>query len=101
MTLRPESGPLSAASRMKISNRAETAPNPYGGPGIRAGAMPKGDRPIGLDPPYFHLGRTRGQGRPVAKRAALESPPAPDGTAAAQRPGPQPGRADGRAVAPP
>src|SRR5881397_4358310 len=30
MTIRPESGPLSAASRMKISNRAETAPNPYG-----------------------------------------------------------------------
>src|SRR5437899_12194101 len=74
MTIRPESGPLSAASRMKISNRAETAPNPYGVAGIRAGSMPKGDRPIVLYPAYFALGRTREQGRRVAERWAGESP---------------------------
>src|SRR2546422_11157203 len=99
MTLRPESGPLSAASRMKISNRAETAPNPYGGPGIRAGSMPKGDRPIVLYPAYFDLGRTRDQGRPVAKRWAAESPTAQEVPAAAKGLGPQPELEDGKAVA--
>ena len=97
MTLRPESGPLSAASRMKISNRAQTAPNPYGGPGIRPGSMPKGDRPIVLYPAYFDLGRTRDQGRRVAKRWAVESPTAQEVTAAAKALGLQPELEEGKA----
>src|SRR5213080_2173123 len=98
MTLRPESGPLSAASRMKISNRAQTAPNPYGGPGIRPGSMPKGDRPIVLYPAYFDLGRTRDQGRRAAKRWAVESPTAQEVTAAAQALGRQPELEEGKAL---
>src|SRR2546428_7584516 len=90
MTIRPESGPLSAASRMKISNASADRPNPYGGAGIRARSMPKGDRPIILYPAYFDLGRSRDQGRRVAKRWAVESPTAPDVTAAAQALGLQP-----------
>ncbi|TMA01790.1 MAG: signal recognition particle protein Srp19 [Methanobacteriota archaeon] len=97
MTIRPESGPLSAASRMKISNRAETAPNPYGGAGIRARSMPKGDRPIVLYPAYFDLGRTRDQGRRVAKRWAVESPTAQEVTAAAKALGLQPELEEGKA----
>src|SRR2546422_4672288 len=96
MTLRPESGPLSAASRMKISNRAQTAPNPYGGPGIRPGSMPKGDRPIVLHPAYFDLGRPRDQGRRVAKPLAVESPTAQRGTAPAKALGLQPGLEEGK-----
>src|SRR3989442_2312379 len=84
MTLRPESGPLSAASRMKISNACADRPNPYGGAGIRTRSMPKGDRPIVLYPAYFDLGPARDQGRRVAKRWAVESPTAQKGTAAAE-----------------
>src|SRR3989442_14220009 len=98
MTLRPESGPLSAASRMKISNRAETAPNPYGGPGIRAGAMPKGERPIVLYPAYFDLGLARAQGRRVPKRWAVDSPTAHEGNAAAKGLGLQPRLCEGKAL---
>src|SRR5205809_634613 len=65
MTLRSESGPESTTSGMKISNRCRGRPNPYGGAGIRAGSMPKGDRPIVLYPAYFDLARTRGQGLSV------------------------------------
>ncbi len=36
--------------------------------------MPKGDRPIVLYPAYFDLGRSRDDGRRVAKRWAVESP---------------------------
>src|SRR2546427_149218 len=68
MTIRPESAPVRAASGMKISNASRGRPNPYGGAGIRAGSMPKGDRPIVLYPAYFDLGRTRDQGRRVAQR---------------------------------
>src|SRR3989449_9231875 len=90
MTIRPESGPVKAAPGMKISNRLRGRPNPYGGAGIRAGAMPKGDRPIVLYPAYFDLGRTRDQGRRVAERWGVDSPTAQEGTAAAETPGPQP-----------
>src|SRR5207245_5532512 len=96
MTIRPESGPLSAASRMKISNRAETAPNPYGGAGIRAGSMPKGDRPIVLYPAYFDLGRTRDEGRRVAKKWAVESPTAKEIATAAKALGLQPTLEEGK-----
>src|SRR2546425_10665554 len=97
MTLRPENGPLSAASRMKISNRAETAPNPYGGAGIRAGSMPKGDRPIVLYPAYFDLGRKRDQGRRGAKRWAGEAPTAQEVNAAAKALRLQPENEEGKA----
>lgn len=36
--------------------------------------MPKGDRPIVLYPAYFDLGRSRQEGRRVAKKWAVESP---------------------------
>src|SRR5256885_14154186 len=98
MTIRPESGPLSAASRMKISNASADRPNPYGGAGIRAGALPKGDRPIVLYPAYFDLGRSRDQGRRGAKRWAVESPTAPEGTAAAKALGLQPEHEEGKAL---
>src|SRR3989449_10108049 len=97
MTIRSESGPLSAASRMKISNAYGGRPNPYGGAGIRAGSMPKGDRPIVLYPAYFDLGRTRHQGRRVAKRGAGETPPAQEGTPPAKTLGLQPEREEGKA----
>src|SRR2546422_10753473 len=90
MALRPESGPVRAASGMKISNVSHGRPNPYGGAGIRAGAMPKGDRPIVLYPAYFDLGRTRDQGRRVAKRWAGESPTAQEAHTAAKALGLQP-----------
>src|SRR5205809_7678972 len=90
MTLRYESGPESTTSGRKISNRWRGRPNPYGGAGIRAGSMPKGDRPIGLYPAYFDLARTRDKGRLVAKRWAVESPTAQQVTAAAQPLGLQP-----------
>src|SRR2546425_6205627 len=99
MTIRSESGPLSAASRMKISNACGGRPNPYGGAGIRAGSMPKGDRPIVLYPAYFDLGRTRHQGRRVAKQGAGESPPPQEGTTPAQTPGLQP-ELEGRKAVP-
>ncbi len=36
--------------------------------------MPKGNRPIVLYPAYFDLGRSRADGRRVAKKWAVESP---------------------------
>src|SRR3989442_13556280 len=90
MTIRSESGPLSAASRMKISNACGGRPNPYGGAGIRAGSMPKGDRPIVLYPAYFDLGRTRHQGRRGAKPGGVETPPPPEVPTPAQNPRPPP-----------
>src|SRR3989454_9542719 len=98
MTIRPESGPLSAASRMKISNASADRPNPYGGAGIRAGSMPKGDRPIVLYPAYFDLGRSRDQGPRVAKRGGGEYPTAPEVTAAAKALRPPPELGAGKAV---
>src|SRR2546425_11529935 len=98
MTIRPESAPVRAASGMKISNASRGRPNPYGGAGIRAGAMPKGDRPIVLYPPYFDLGRTRDQGRPGAESWAVESPTAPEGNAAAKALRAQPAIEEGKRV---
>src|SRR5881397_2612378 len=97
MTIRPESAPVRAASGMKISNRCRRRPNPYGGAGIRAGSMPKGDRPIVLYPAYFDLARTRDQGRRVAKRWAVESPTAQEVTAAAKAPRLNPELEEGKA----
>src|SRR5690348_3062411 len=97
MTIRPGNGPVRAASGMKISNRLCGRPNPYGGPGIRAGSMPKGDRPIVLYPAYFDLGRTRDQGRRVAKRWAVESPTAQEVNVAAKALGLQPELEEGKA----
>src|SRR3989442_5414126 len=97
MTIRPESAPVRAASGMKISNRLRGRPNPYGGAGIRAGSMPKGDRPIVLYPAYFDLGRTRDQGRRVAKRWAVESPTAQEVKAAAKALGLHPEIEEGKA----
>src|SRR2546422_10696187 len=97
MTIRPESAPVRAASGMKISNASRGRPNPYGGAGVRPGSMPKGDRPIVLYPAYFDLGRTGDQGRRVAKRWAVESPPAQEGHAAAKALGPQPAPEQGKA----
>src|SRR3989442_6620549 len=62
-----------------------------------AAAMPKGDRPIVLYPAYFDLGRSRDQGRRVAKRWALESPTAQEVTAAAKALGLQPELEEGKA----
>ena len=75
---------------MKISKGSHGRPNPYDGAEIRAGSMPKGDRPIVLYPAYFDLGRTRDQGRRVAKRWAVESPTAQEVNAAAKALGLQP-----------
>src|SRR5881628_347302 len=97
MTIRPESGPLSAASRMKISNACGDRPNPYGGAGIRPGSMPKGDRPIVLYPAYFDVGRSRHEGRRVAKRWAVESPTAQEVASAAKALGLEPQVEDGKA----
>src|SRR5438445_11627880 len=97
MTIRPESAPVRAASGMKISNASRGRPNPYGGAGIRAGSMPKGDRPIVLYPAYFDLGRTRDQGRRVAKRWAVGAPKAQGGHRAAKAPGLQPENGEGKA----
>lgn len=59
--------------------------------------MPKGDRPIVLYPAYFDLGRSRDQGRRVAKRWAVESPSTQDIAAAAKALGLQPQVEDGKA----
>ena len=59
--------------------------------------MPKGDRPIVLYPAYFDLGRTRDQGRRVAKRWAVESPTAQEVSAAAKALGLQPELEEGKA----
>src|SRR2546421_10355251 len=82
---------------MKISSASRGRPSPYGGAGMRAGSMPKGDRPIVLYPAYFDLGRTRDQGRRVAKRGAVESPTAQEVTAAAKALGLQPQLDEGKA----
>ena len=52
--------------------------------------MPKGDRPIVLYPAYFDLGRSREQGRRVAKRWAVESPTIEEIVTAAKALGLQP-----------
>jgi len=52
--------------------------------------MAKEDRPIVLYPAYFDLGRTRDQGRRVAKRWAVDSPTADEIAAAAKALGLQP-----------
>jgi len=59
---------------MKISAARGGRPKAYGGVVIRAAPMPKGDRPIVLYPAYFDLGRSRDDGRRVAKRWAVEAP---------------------------
>src|SRR2546425_8281854 len=59
--------------------------------------MPKGDRPIVLYPAYFDLGRSREQGRRVAKKWAVESPTAQEVTAAAKALGLQPELEEGKA----
>src|SRR5947208_16652161 len=97
MTLRSESGPESTASGMKISNRCRCRPNPYGGAGIRAGSMPKGDRPIALYPAYFDLARTRDQRRRRATRWAVESTNPQEETTAAKAPALQPELQEGTA----
>ncbi|TLZ75400.1 MAG: hypothetical protein E6K14_00990 [Methanobacteriota archaeon] len=59
---------------MKISAAQGGRPKAYGGVVIPTAPMPKGDRPIVLYPAYFDLGRSRDDGRRVAKRWAVESP---------------------------
>src|SRR2546428_11553476 len=63
-----------------------------------AASMPKGDRPIVLYPAYFDLGRSREEGRRVAKKWAVESPTAQEVTAAAKALGLQPQLEEGKAV---
>src|SRR3989442_15382913 len=62
-----------------------------------AAAMPKGDRPIVLYPAYFDLGRSREQGRRVAKKWAVESPTTQGVTAGAKALGLQPQLEGGKA----
>src|SRR3989442_552447 len=62
-----------------------------------AASMPKGDRPIVLYPAYFDLGRSREEGRRVAKKWAVESPTAQEVTAAAKALGLQPQLEEGKA----
>ena len=52
--------------------------------------MPKRDRPIVLYPAYFDLGRSRADGRRVAKKWAVESPTSEEVAAAAKALGLQP-----------
>jgi signal recognition particle subunit SRP19 len=52
--------------------------------------MPKGDRPIVLYPAYFDLGRSRDEGRRVAKKWAVEAPTVEEVAAAAKVLGLQP-----------
>lgn len=59
--------------------------------------MPKGDRPIVLYPAYFDLGRSREQGRRVAKRWAVESPTVEEIATAAKALGLQPQLEEGKA----
>ena len=58
--------------------------------------MPKGDRPIVLYPAYFDLGRTRDEGRRVAKKWAVESPTAQEIATAARALGLQPTLEEGK-----
>ena len=59
--------------------------------------MPKGDRPIVLYPAYFDVGRSRQQGRRVAKRWAVESPTTQEVASAAKALGLEPQVEDGKA----
>jgi signal recognition particle subunit SRP19 len=59
--------------------------------------MPKGDRPIVLYPAYFDLGRSRDQGRRVAKKWAVETPTVEEVAAAAKALGLQPQVEDDKA----
>ena len=52
--------------------------------------MPKADHPIVLYPAYFDLHRSRGQGRRVAKKWAVETPTVEEVAAAAKALGLQP-----------
>lgn len=58
--------------------------------------MPKGDRPIVLYPAYFDLGRSREDGRRVAKKFAVESPSVQEIAAAAKALGLQPQVEEGK-----
>ncbi|HEY5606609.1 MAG TPA: signal recognition particle subunit SRP19/SEC65 family protein [Thermoplasmata archaeon] len=58
--------------------------------------MPKGDRPIVLYPAYFDLGRSREDGRRVAKKFAIESPTVEEIAAAAKALGLQPQVEEGK-----
>ena len=55
-----------------------------------APSVPKRDRPIVLYPAYFDLGRTRADGRRIAKKWAVESPTIDEVAAAAKALGLQP-----------
>ena len=59
--------------------------------------MPKGDRPIVLYPAYFDLGRSRDQGRRVARKWAVETPTVEEVAAAAKALGLQPQVEDDKA----
>jgi signal recognition particle subunit SRP19 len=59
--------------------------------------MPKEDRPIVLYPAYFDLGRSRTEGRRVAKRWAVESPTAQEVATAAKALGLEPEVEEGKA----
>ncbi len=58
--------------------------------------MPKGDRPIVLYPAYFDLGRSRDEGRRVAKKLAIESPTVEEIASAAKALGLQPQVEEGK-----
>ena len=58
--------------------------------------MPKGDRPIVLYPAYFDLGRSREDGRRVARKFAIESPTVEEIAAAAKALGLQPQVEEGK-----
>jgi signal recognition particle subunit SRP19 len=73
------------------------APNPYDDRQIPAEFMPKGDRPIVLYPAYFDLGRSRAEGRRVAKRWAVESPTMQEVATAAKALGLEPQVEEGKA----
>jgi signal recognition particle subunit SRP19 len=53
-------------------------------------AVPKGDRPIVLYPAYFDVGRSRDEGRRVAKKVAVESPTVQEVASAARALGLEP-----------
>jgi signal recognition particle subunit SRP19 len=59
--------------------------------------MPKDERPIVLYPAYFDLGRSRTEGRRVAKRWAVESPTAQEVATAAKALGLKPEVEEGKA----
>ena len=59
--------------------------------------MPKGDRPIVLYPAYFDAGRSREEGRRVAKKWAVESPTVQEIAVAAKALGLEPTLEEGKA----